>query len=119
MKFEEVRDLLTEKFSDEKKRLKSFGTKASSFDLANAVTRYVQAYACRARYEELKQLGKVLHKQPSQGDTRKIWNHYRERKKATKDMSRAIFNVAERDSRNRPWKRKTHKHKHKHKKRGK
>jgi hypothetical protein len=110
--FEEIRALLAQKFSDEKKRLKSYGTKTSSFDLANAVARYVESLMSESRYKELKQLEKKLGKHDwYKGGMDIVRAYIRERKKATKNMAKAIHNVAERDSKNRPWK------KHKHKKR--
>lgn len=112
--FDEIRELLSQKFSKEKLRLKSYGTKASSFDLAHAVARHVQSLMAESRYSELKRLKKVLDKQPSQGDLHKIWEHYRERSRATKAMAQAIQNVADQNEKARPWKRKPEHKKKKH-----
>jgi len=124
-RFEEIRQLLALKFSKEKKRLKTYGTKANSFDLANAVARFVVALMCESRYRELKRLKKVMDKQPSQGNTRKIWEHMKERLQATKGMTKVLQNFAEEMEKQRPYKPKIkkvkkekrhghHKNKHRH-----
>jgi hypothetical protein len=109
LKIDDLRDLLAQKFSREKKRLKSYGTKTDSFQMANVVVRYVQALMCDSRNRELKRLKKLLR----QGDLNKIWKHVRERLKATSRMAKAIRHVAEETEKKRPWK-KTVEHKHKH-----
>lgn len=107
--FDQIRDLLASKFSKEKKRLKSYGTKANSFDMANAVARHVQALMTESRASEWRKFKKkILDKQPSQGDTHKIWKYYEERLKATSAMANAIKNMADKAESERPYKR--HKH---------
>jgi|SRR5580704_12799593 hypothetical protein len=106
--FEETRQFLAEKFSKEKKRLKSFKTPTNSFDLANAVTRHVQAMCTDARHRELIRLVKHVPKL-------KHSKYINERLTATSSMAKAIKNVADADDVRRPWK---YKSKTKEKKRG-
>lgn len=112
--YEEIREFLSTQFSKEKKRLKSYGTKTSTFDLANSVARHVMALMTESRHSELRNFKKkVLDKQPSQGDTRKIYKYINERLHATKVMKDAIENVAKDSEANRPWKsKKVKKHGH-------
>jgi hypothetical protein len=110
MKTEDIRTLLAEKFSREKKRLKTFGTKVDSFQLANVVYRYIESMMSDSRYRELKRL---IKKYPARGKLQDLYNYIDERMKATKAMSKAIQHVAEDNESKRPWKRKKeHKHKH-------
>lgn len=105
---DEIRGLLSEKFSKEKKRLKTYGTKANSFDLANAVFRYVVSLMCESRYRELKRLKKNFN-----------LKYLKERLKATKDMTKVLDNFAKTTEDARPYNPKKHKKekghgKHKH-----
>ena len=100
--FEEVRELLAEKIRYEKKRLKTFDSKANAFDISNAITRFVLALMAESRASELKRLKKVLDKQPSQGNVHKIFEHYKERFKATSDMSKVLLKYAEAAEKARP-----------------
>jgi hypothetical protein len=120
--FEEVRELLSQKISKEKKRLKTFGTKADSFNLANAITRHVQALMSESRASELKRLDKKLIDIHESHDKEKIVRYVNERLKATSDMAKAIQHTAEDTEKKRPWRseveqdidKKEHKHKHRH-----
>jgi len=100
--FEEVRALLATAFKKEKERLKSFGTKANSFDLANVVARYVLALMAESRYRELKLFKKKGLKTKKEGWTPVI-EYIDDRMKATKSMSRAIRHLAEDADSKRPW----------------
>jgi hypothetical protein len=118
--FDQIRELLSVKFSKEKKRLKSYGTKANSFDLANAVARYVEALMAEARSRELVRLDKKLkyhglYKFDKYGKI-PIKDYIEERIHATSVMAKAIRNEGERNEAARPWKRREHKHKHGHRK---
>lgn len=110
--FDQIRDLLTEKFSKEKKRLKTYGTKANSFDLANVVARYVQALMSDSRRRELKRIEKQFKGKEWARHT--LYAYLEERIQATSDMSTAIKNMAVKNESERPYKRKVEKH-HKHK----
>ena len=106
---DEIKEFLAQKFAVEKKRLKSYGTKASSFDLAHAVYRHVEALMCESRYRELKRAFKLADKHKRVLGTEPTYKKYlyylQERMKATKAMSKAIENVANTNDKNRPWKR--------------
>lgn len=107
MTFDEIRDFLTEKFTKEKKRLRTYGTKASPFDLANAVTRYVESLMTLSRYKELQRLQKVFDRCDKAKGTDHLYykitrKHVKERMKATKAMATAIFNVAVKTESQRP-----------------
>lgn len=123
-KFEEIREFLSSQFSKEKKRLKSFGTKASSFDLANAVARHVQALMTESRNRELVRIRKrvgTLQIVPKSRAAKKLLHYIQERERATRLMVNAIKNVAEENEANRPWKPKPtiqERKKKKHKKHG-
>lgn len=113
--FEETRALLSEKFSKEKKRLKTYGTKASSFDLANAVSHNVRALCSGARYSELKALTKFCEERSI--ESKRLSQYLTERKQALKTMRDAIQKYADDIEGKRPYKSKQHKtkkHKHKH-----
>jgi hypothetical protein len=99
--FEEVRELLAAKFSKEKKRLKTFGTKTDSFQMANASAHYVLALMAEARNRELKRLDKKLDT-CSNDDNEKVVRYVNERLKATSDMAKAINNHAELTEKKRP-----------------
>lgn len=108
MTADEIKDFLTQKFTIEKKRLRSYGTKYSMYDLAHAVYRHIESLMTESRYRELKRFEKYgLH------NKKEGWNpvieYLNERKKATKNMARAIKHVAETNDSNRPWKRKVEK----------
>lgn len=105
--FEDLRNLLAAQISKEKKRLKTYGTKANSFDLANAITRYVQAFICDGRHREMLRLKKVLDKQPSQGNVHKIYEHNKDRLHGLEVMGKALGNFALTCEKNRPWRSKT------------
>ena len=120
--FEEIRELLAKQFHKEKLRLKSYGTRADSFQLANVVARYVEALMAESRYRELKKLSQVIYNDSKHlKHARKLLGHVSERMNATKAMSKAIQHMAEDNEKKRPWKRKEKKkyHKHKHSKRNK
>ena len=126
--FEEIRELLSQKFSKEKKRLKTFGTKTSSFDLANAVARYVEGMRTDARYGELIRLQKHIDKEHIEiGKRLKIY--IQDRIHGTEVMAKTFRDVADQTEKARPWRSKTeqaidrkekkerkerHKHKHHH-----
>lgn len=97
--FEETRALLAEKFSKEKKRLKTYGTKVSSFDLANAVSHNVRALCSGARYSELKALTKFVDKfvedHPAKRLSSFVVKYIDERKQALKTMRDAIHKYAD------------------------
>ncbi|SRR6266436_633861 len=101
-KFEEIRALLALKFSKEKKRLKTYGTKANSFDLANSVARFVIALMCESRYRELKRVKKKFNPK-----------YLKERLQATKAMTKVLQDFAEEMEKKRPYKfKKVKKHEH-------
>lgn len=101
--FDEIRALLAQKFSKEKKRLRSYKTPYASFDLANAVARYVQNFMAESRYRELKNLRQFIEKHHI--DVGKRLNAYiMERSKATKLMAKALENEAVATESKRPWK---------------
>jgi hypothetical protein len=107
---DEVKTLLAEKFSLEKKRLKSYGTKTDSYQMANVTAQYVLALMSESRYRELKKLDKLLDTL-GEDDNEKVVKHIQERLKATKAMAKAIENVAVENEKKRPWKRKEKKYK--------
>ena len=111
MKADDIRAMLAEKFSKEKKRLKTFATKVDSFQLANVVYRYVESMMSDSRYRELKRLQKSIDKNGIEAGDRELKKYVAERMKATKAMAKAIRHVAEDAETKRPWKRKKeHKH---------
>lgn len=115
--FDEIRDLLAEKFKKEKLRLKSYDTRASSFDLANAVARHVQALMTDSRRRELLRFKDKFEKIDKNALSSRsiVYNtqkYFQERLKATKAMAQALQNVADANEKARPWKRKPEKKKH-------
>jgi len=113
---DEIRELLTQKFSKEKKRLKSYGTKVDSFQLANVVTQYVRALNSEARKSELKYLNKFFDKQKIDPGKR-TKAYITERIKSLDQMADLIKRVAEDNESKRPWKSHKSKHRSKHDKR--
>ena len=101
--FEDVRTLLAEKISKEKKRLKSYKTKANSFDLANAIARYVQSLMAESRHRELTRVMKKGFKTKKEG-WKPVIDYVKERHRATKHMAKALNNVAIETEGKRPWK---------------
>lgn len=114
--FEEIRALLAQKFHKEKLRLKSYGTKSDSFQLANVTARYVQALMSESRYRELKKVNDFVEKHARCDPRDELHPYIKERLKATKAMAKAIEHVAEETEKNRPWKRKKEKKKKHHRK---
>jgi ubiquinone biosynthesis protein UbiJ len=100
--FEEVRDLLADKFRTEKQRLKTFGTKANSFDLANVIARHVLGLMAESRCRELRKLDKKLDTF-SNDDQEKVSKYITERIKATSAMAKIITKYADEAEKNRPW----------------
>jgi hypothetical protein len=111
LKIEEIRDLLAQKFSLEKKRLKTYGTKTDSIQMANVCAQYVRAFMSYARSREGKRILKHVNKRHIINNP--LRNYLKERIKATSRMAKAIKHVAEETEKKRPWK-KTVEHKHKH-----
>src|SRR6267154_4384992 len=93
--FDEVRELLSQKISLEKRRLKTFGTKADSFNLANALTSHVMSLMSESRNSELKRLDKHIRNKDIPFREYGI-KYINERLKATSDMANAIQHTAER-----------------------
>lgn len=110
--FEEVRALLAEKLTKEKKRLKTYGTRASAFDYANCISHNVRSLCSGARYSELKALTKWLEKNYEKAFSNSHLTAYlKERKTALKTMRDAIQKYADDIESKRPRKHKKHKHK--------
>lgn len=103
--FEEIRTMLAEKITTEKKRLKSYSTHANSFDLANALGRHVEALMTSSRYSELK---RIIKKRPKWSTD----SYLQERLRATKKMSEALENFAKDSDGKRPWRYVDKKHRH-------
>ena len=103
-KFDEIRDMFIIKIRREKKRLKSYGTKIDSFQIANVVASFSQALQAESRYSELKRLLKFCRKKKI-FPTSELSSYLQERVRATKQMSEAIEHSAEHNEKNRPWKR--------------
>lgn len=103
---EEVRALLADKFKREKLRLKSYDTKANSFDLAHAVTQYVRALMSEARYYEIRGIQKHIESAfpKKKLQLRKLGDYLQERRNALKEMSAAIQHMADDMEAKRPWK---------------
>lgn len=101
---DEVRAFLAEKFSREKKRLKTFGTKANSFDYAHVITRYVLALMADSRNREIKRSLKFVAAHGRCDPRVELEPYLQERLKSTSVMSKAIENMAKDDEANRPWK---------------
>jgi|SRR5579864_1764665 len=104
--FEQVRDLLTKAFSQERKRLKSYGTKASSFDLANVVAKHVLSVMSEARKRELIKLERYMAKHKI--SSKRLYNYIADRKIGLSHMSTALKNDAKLSDSKRPWKGYTH-----------
>lgn len=102
LRMEEVRELLAQKFALEKRRLKSFGTKSNSFDLANAVAPWVVALMADSRTRELRRLEKWLEKRHIK--SLKVQKYLASRKRETKLQAQAINNLAKQKEEHRPWK---------------
>ena len=107
--FEEVRDLLADKFRTEKQRLKTFGTKANSFDLSNVIAKYVLGLMAESRCRELNKAIQKLYKVYDAQDrsynitVRDVNKYLRERSKATSAMAKIITKYAVEAEKNRPW----------------
>ena len=113
--FDEIRAMLAEKFSKEKKRLKSFGTKSSSFDLANSVARHVESMMTASRHSELRRLDNKLAANQELldfGHRKNLMPYIQERLKATSSMAKAIKTAAETADSKRPWGERKKKDKH-------
>jgi hypothetical protein len=98
--FEEIRELLAEKIRYEKKRLRTFDSKANAFDISNAITRFVLALMAESRYKELRRL--VKHKHRGGNGKYKTDDYLKERLKATSDMSKVLKKYAEAAEKARP-----------------
>lgn len=99
--FEEVRELLANRIRYEKKRLKTFDSKANAFDISNAITRFVLALMAESRNKELKRFSKKGLKHKKEGWTPVI-EYFNERLKATSDMSKVLLKYAEEAEKARP-----------------